>query len=92
MRLGQAPQLDEALGQRLVERVAGVVGGQAEVVQAGLGAPAGDHRAAAVQGQPHLAGHVLLRVVDERVQRVLQRREPQPVVDQLAPALVDRRA
>ena len=30
---GQAPQLDEALGQRLVERVAGVVGGHPEVVE-----------------------------------------------------------
>ena len=68
-RRRQAPELHEALGQRLVEGVAGVVGGHAEVVEAGLGAPAGDHRAAAVQGQPHLAGDVLLGVVDERVQR-----------------------
>ena len=34
--LGQAPQLDEALGVRLVEGVAGVVGGEVEVVQAGV--------------------------------------------------------
>ena len=85
----QAPELHEALGQGLVEGVAGVVGGHAEVVQAGLGAPAGDDGPAAVQGEPHLAGDVPLGVVDERVERVLERREPQAVVDQLAPALVD---
>ena len=70
---GQRPQLHEALGQRLVEGVAGVVGGHAVVVQAGLGAPAGDHRASTVQGEPDLARHVALGVVDERVEGVLQR-------------------
>jgi hypothetical protein len=45
-------------------------------------------RAAAVQGQPDLAADVPLGLVDERVQRALERREPQPVVDELAPALV----
>ena len=43
-----------------------------------------------MQGHPDLAGDVLLRVVDERVERPLERREPQAVVDELAPALVDR--
>ena len=45
--------------------------------------------AAAVQDHPDLAGDVLLGVVDEGVERALERGEPQAVVDQLAPALVD---
>ena len=32
---------------------------------------------------------MLLRLVDEGVQRALERREPQAVVDQLGPALLD---
>src|SRR5919202_2993933 len=85
----QAPQLDEALGERLVERVAGVVGREVEVVQALLAAPARHHGAAAVHGHPDVARHVALGLADERVQRLLQRREPEPVVDQFAPALLD---
>src|SRR6266545_1978171 len=87
---GQAPQLDETLGQGLVERVTGVVGGQPEVVQARRRPPPGHHGAAAVQGQPYLTGDMPLGVPDERVQGAPQRRVPQPVVDQLAPALVDQ--
>ena len=36
--------------------------------------------------QPHLAGHEPLALVDEGVERLLQGREPQPVVDQLGVA------
>jgi hypothetical protein len=86
---GQAPELDEALGLRLVEGIALVVGGEVEVVQRLLAAPAVDDRAAAVQVDPDLAGDVLLGLRDEGVQGVLQRGEPQAVVDQLAPALLD---
>ena len=58
-RLRQAPQLHEALGQRLVEGVAGVVGGQVEVVQRLLAAAAVDRRPPAVQHHPDVAGDVL---------------------------------
>src|SRR5664279_1210531 len=85
---GQAPQLDEPLGQRLVERVLGVVRRQPVVVERGHAATAGDHCAAAVQRQPHVAGDVLAGGVDEGVQRPTQRGEPQPVVRQLTPALL----
>src|SRR5262249_10848462 len=40
----QAPQIDEPLGERLVEHVSLVVRGETEVVQARLGAAAGDRR------------------------------------------------
>ena len=70
IRLGRPHSCDEALGQRLVEGVAGVVGGQAEVVQRLLAAPARDDRPAAVQRHPDVAGDVLVGVVDEAVQRV----------------------
>ena len=43
----------------LVERVAGVVGRELEVVQRRAAAPAGDDGAAAVQGHPDVAGDVL---------------------------------
>ena len=42
-----------------------------------------------MQGHPDLAGDRALGLVDERVERPLQRGEPLPVVDQLAPPLVD---
>ena len=41
-----------------------------------------------MQHQPDLAGHLLLRLGDERLQGGLQRREPQPVVHQLGPPLI----
>ena len=88
--LGRPHSCDEALGQRLVEGVALVVGGQVEVVQRRLRAPAGDGTArppcSVIRISPVTC---CLGVGDEGVQRVLQRREPQAVVDQLAPALLD---
>ena len=86
----QPPQLDEALGQRLVEGVAGVVGREVVVVEGllPLRRPVTDG-AAAVQRQPDLAGDMLAGLVDEAVEGALERREPQAVVDQLGPALLD---
>ena len=66
-----------------------VVRRQVEVVQRLVAAPAGDDRPATVQRHPDVAGDVRVRLVDEAVERSLQRREPQAVVDELAPALVD---
>src|SRR3954451_23803754 len=84
---GHPPQLDEALRQRLVELVVGVVRRQVVVVQRRRAAPAGDDRTPAVQRHPDLAGDVLRGLVDERVERAFERREPQAVIDQLCPPL-----
>src|SRR4051812_7428879 len=85
----QAPQLDEALGEGLVEGVTRVVRREVEVVEAALTpAPRGDGPPA-VQGHADVAGHVLLALGDEDVESVLEGGEPQPVVDELAPALLD---
>ena len=53
-------QLHEALGQRLVEGIAGVVGGQVEVVERVVGATAIDHDVSSVQDEADVAGDVLL--------------------------------
>src|SRR5713226_3049112 len=84
---GQAPELDEAPGQVLVEDVTGVIGGQPVVVQPGRAAAAGDHCPAAVQAEPDVAGDMPGRLVHEGLKRAAQRGEPQPVVDELGPAL-----
>ncbi len=47
--------------------------------------------AARGQAQPDLAGHVPLGGGDEGVERLLERREPQPVVDELGPARLEPR-
>src|SRR5665811_2481336 len=86
---GQAMQVDEALGLALVEGVAFVIGGQAEVGQAGLGATTGDDGAPAVQRHPDVTGDVFLGGGHERVERALQRAVPQTVVGELAPLLLD---
>ena len=85
----QRPDLDEALRQGLVERVAGVVGGQAEVVQALLALATRDDGAAALELQADFAGHVLLGVVDEDVKRALETRVPETVVDEVRPLGLD---
>src|SRR6478735_474289 len=84
-----APDLDEALRERLVVLVALVVGGEVVVVERGLAATAVHDGATAVHRHPDVTGDVLLGLEQERVEGVLQRREPEPVVDQLAPALLD---
>src|SRR5699024_4477801 len=86
---GQAVDVDESAGAGLIEGVALVVGGQIEVVQAGLGAAPGDGRAAAVQRHADIAVDVALGVLDEGVQGLLQGGEPLAVVDQLRPAVAD---
>jgi hypothetical protein len=86
---GHAPQFDEAARHGLVEGVAGVVGGEVEVVQRGLGAAAVDDGLAAVEHHADVAGDVLLGVLDEGVQGALERGEPLAVVNQLGPALAN---
>ena len=71
--LGRPHSSTKPLARRLVEGVARVVGRQVEVVQRRLAAPAGHHGPAAVQRHPDVAGHVLVGVVDEAVQRPLER-------------------
>ena len=73
----QAPELHEALGQRLVEQVALVVGGEVEVVERLRAAAPGGHRAAAVQRHPDLAGHVLLGVESTKASRLRRSGENQ---------------
>jgi hypothetical protein len=70
--------VDEALRTGLVVRVTLVVGGEVEVVQRLAAAPAVDRDVAAVQDKADLAGDVLLGVVDERLQRALQREYQRP--------------
>ena len=85
----QAVQVDEALRRGAVEGVAVAVGRKAVLVER-VGAPAADHREAAlVELRLDLAGHALLRVGAERVEGLLQLREPQAVIDDLGPLLVD---
>src|SRR5450830_446380 len=83
----QAIDLDEAAGGRLVERVAGVVRREVEVVQARVAAPTRHGGPSAVQHDPDVTRDVALGVRDEDVKGLLQRREPLAVVDQLGPAL-----
>src|SRR5699024_5016702 len=61
----QAVQLHETAGQGLVEGVALVVGGQVEVVQRRIRATAVDAALAGVHGHADIAGHALLRLLDE---------------------------
>src|SRR5207248_2700681 len=85
----QTPQLDETFRQRLVEGVVRVVGREVVVVERRRAAAAGDNSATTVQRHADLTGDVATRVIDEDVQRALQRREPQAVVHQLGPTLLD---
>jgi hypothetical protein len=57
----------------VVERVGGVVGGEAVVVQRVRAAPADDVAAARLEAQAHLAGDVALGGLDERVEGLLER-------------------
>src|SRR3954451_22757434 len=86
---GHPPQLDEALRQRLVEHVVGVVRRQVVVVERRRASPAGDDGTPAVQRHPDLAADVHRGFVEKGVERPLERREPQAVVDELCPALLD---
>ena len=66
----QAVDVDEAVGGLLVEGIAGIIGGELVVVQRGVGTTAGHDGATAVQDHANLTGHVLLGVLDERVERL----------------------
>src|SRR5205807_8240443 len=80
----QPPQSHKALGVVVAEAVGRLVGGQVVVVQADLAAPAGhDAATGELTAQADLPGHEPLALLDEGVQRLLERREPQPVVDQV---------
>src|SRR4029077_15465167 len=83
------PQLDEPGRGRLIEFVALAVGRERKLIQLSRTLAADDVRRTPVELQPHVAGDVTLRLGDERVQRVAQRAEPQPVVDHLRPLLSD---
>src|SRR5579859_2140021 len=83
----ETPQLDEAGGRRLVERIPLAVGRQGQLVQLRRALPADHARRTLEQLEPHLARDVLLGLGDEGVQRVAQRAEPEPVVHHLRPML-----
>ena len=85
----EAPEPHESGGVLVAERVVGFVGGEVVVVEAALGAAAGHEAPARLEPQPHLAGDVALGRVDERVERLAQRREPQAVVDELRVARLE---
>ena len=74
----------------MAERVFGVVGREVVVVEATRRAPADRVALARLEPQPHLAGHVLLRVESTNAcERAHERRVPHAVVDQLRDADLD---
>ena len=85
----QTPQAHEALGVLVAEGVGGVVGGQAVVVEADRAAPAHHPAPAGLEAEAHLAGDVALGLDEEGVEGLLERGEPQAVVDQLRPARLE---
>ena len=85
----EPPQADEAGRVLVAEAVARVVGGELVVVEAVRAAATGHDAAAGLEVQAHLTGDELLARVDERVEGLLQRREPEAVVDELRVARLD---
>jgi hypothetical protein len=73
----------------LVERVLAPVRRERQVVQGVLGTTADDGARSGRELQPHLSRHVVLRGVHVRVDRLPERAEPQAVVHELAPALLE---
>jgi len=74
----------------MAERVGGVVGGQAIVVERHGTATTDDpQQARRLEAQPDVTADVSLGLGDERVQRLLERREPHAVIDQLGPARLE---
>ena len=65
------------------------VRGQRLGVERVLGAAPGDDRRPGLERQPHLAGDELLRLVDEGVDRLARRAEPEALVDELGPARLE---
>ena len=70
----------------MAEGVLGVVGGEGVVVERVRAPPTGDLARAGREPQAHLAGDVALGLVDEGVERLLERAEPEAVVDELGVA------
>src|SRR5699024_4880109 len=85
---GQTMQLHEALGRGLVESITSVVGGQGEVIQRLWRTTAVDDDLTSLQYQADIAGDVFLGLGDESIQRTLQWRVPQAVVDLFGPASI----
>ena len=75
----------------MAEGVGGVVGGEVVAVEATVGPPTRDEAPARFEPEPHVAGDEALRVAHEGVERLLERREPQAVVDQLGVAGLEAR-
>src|SRR5437667_207155 len=88
----ETPEPHEALGVVVAEAVGGLVGRQPVVVESHLAPP--PHCEAAtghLAAKPHLAGDEALALVDERVERLLQRREPETVVHEVGVARLEAR-
>src|SRR5262249_54311171 len=79
----QAPQPDEAGRVLVAEAVGGLIGRELVVVERALGPAAGHVALPGVEAQADVAGHELLAAGDEGVERVLERRVPEAVVDEL---------
>ena len=88
----QRREPDESLCGLVREGLAGRVRRERLGVQRVLGAAAVDDRGRRAELHTHLAGDELLRLGDERVERLAQRREPEPVVDGAAPRCPRSRA
>jgi hypothetical protein len=88
---GQGPERREALGPLVVEEVQVGLVGQPVVVQAVRAAAADDGTRALVELHAHRAGHVPLTSRDVPGQVLVQRGEPEPVVDEVGVLLCDLR-
>ena len=88
----QGVELDEAGGVVLVVGLGrvGIHRGDVRIVKAHRGFAAGNHDVALIQLHPHGAGHVLLALGHERLQRQPFRREPVAVIHQLRVARDER--
>ena len=75
----------------MAELVGGVVGGEGVVVEALGGAAADDGAAAGFEAEAHIAGHGSLGGVDEGVEGLAERGEPEAVVDELGVARLEAR-
>src|SRR6478752_4742444 len=83
----QRVEPDEALGVLLVVGALVVLeGDERRGIQRLPAFPAGHHHIALVEFEPHLALDVFLALVDQRLQHLALRREPEAVVDQLGVA------
>ena len=83
----EAVDLDVALGVGVTERVGCVVGRESVVVQRwGLRRPTIAQETRRFEAQTNVTTDVSLGLGDERVEGLLERREPHPVVDELGPA------